>query len=140
VNHFLALAERQISAPVKRRIAAAEAPRQDKAEREREALAAHFVAWRAQRLAALRSGPYSDEIAEIDQILERLTTDTIPNLAQYVCGSRLVDADCDTRHGALSLIGAALARTREEAGLEPFDDGLPDQVPDAFILVREALR
>ena len=103
-------------------------------------MAAHFLAGREERRAAQRSGLYGDEIAELDEILNRLTVSTIADLVDYISISRFIDADADTRHGVLSMIGAAIAHVHEEVGRPPFDDGLPDETPSAFVLIRELLQ
>jgi hypothetical protein len=66
--------------------------------------------------------------------------ETADALIEHVRANDWASADGDMRLLALRLADAAIVRLRERAGLEPFDDPLPDQPSNAFLSLRELLR
>ena len=69
-----------------------------------------------------------------------MTMESTTVLVEHVHTDGWNSTDANTRFLALHLIGGAIVRTRERAGLAPFDDPLFDQPPDAFLILREMLR
>jgi hypothetical protein len=140
-NAFLEAAER-FSPSVKRRIAAiAQREAEDERKQERSTLLKMWAAYKRAQLEALRNGAHGSQIAALEEQLASVTVSTTAALVGIVRDADwLLGADADTRFGVLSLIAGAITHTREEAGLEPFDDGFPDEVPTPFVLIREMLR
>lgn|SRR5262249_11120393 len=143
MNAFLDLAERQIPAPVKARRRAAErraATREERALAERDSMFCTWKNWRRERLDELLKGPYGDAAQELVAFLQEMKLTDDAALLERVRAGDWHRADADTRFEVLSLINAAIVHARELAGLEPFDDGLPDETPATFLIVRELFR
>ena len=94
----------------------------------------------------LLAGPHGGDVAALRVLLRRLG----PQAAAPIGGRDLVahvthlgwlrGAPDGTRLQVLGLVGAALVWAREKRGLEPFDDPLWDQPPNAFQMIRDLLR
>jgi hypothetical protein len=143
VNAFTDLAERQIAAPRKARMRAAEARaacRAEKALAERDDL---FRLWKHARRAqvdAALAGPHGEALSQLVVFLDQATMVSVVGLTELVRAGDWGAADPDVRFLVLDLIGNAIMRLRERDGLEPFDDGLPGEPPTTFQIVRELLR
>ena len=100
----------------------------------------HWQHERREQLDALLNGPHGDAARALVTFLQgmELTDDTA--LLERVRAGNWQQADADTRFEILSLINAGIVRARERAGLEPFDDGVFDAPPNAFLVLRETLR
>jgi hypothetical protein len=138
VNHFLAVADRQVVAPVKAR------QRQVKTRRARRAvhgdqLGAGYRRWRDERREALLAGPYRHPVRRLISFLKSMGLQDGAALIQLVEREQWRSADFDTRHEILALIDNAVISLRERHGLPPFDDALPAELPNVFLLIREAL-
>jgi hypothetical protein len=129
------LAERQIVAPRKARMRAAETRRQKKLK-ERDTL---FRAWKKWHEERREQFLQHDGAAELVALIERMTLDDGDALIDLVEHSPLRHADQETRSLALSLINNGIIYLRESNGLVPFDDPLPDEEPSAFFVVKEML-
>jgi hypothetical protein len=142
MNAFLELAEQQVAAPVKRRLAAiARRDAADERKRERGTLLKMWAAYKRAQLEELRNGAHGPQIAELEERLASVTASTIASLVAIVREADwLLGADADTRFGVLHLIAGSIIRVREEAELPPFDDGCLDERPDPYVLIREMLR
>lgn len=93
-----------------------------------------------QRRDDLLAGPHGQEVKSLLQMLDSLSGSSAPALVQYVMKARWVrDADYNTRHDVLALVGTAIARFRVRNGLAPFDDSLWDEPPTAFEQIRYLL-
>jgi hypothetical protein len=141
-NPFLELAERQMAAPVKARIRAAEA-RRSKREQQRDDeqrhLSAAYRAQRKQELAAALIGPDGEKIKALIAQLDKLTLNTIPELAAFVRANGWPSAAANTLFLVRRMASESIVRLRERNGLPPFDDPLPgepatpeQQLRDAF--------
>jgi hypothetical protein len=60
-------------------------------------------------------------------------------LIEFIASGPWGDADSDVRFEILSLLDAVIIRRREKMGLAPFDDALPDQPLNVFLILREQL-
>jgi hypothetical protein len=132
VNHFLKLAEQQISAPAQRLSAKA-----DKAIAERKTAFRIWRKTRAERHEALMAGPHGSAFCELVGFLHDMTLDDGKALVSRAEQWR--DADAGVRFEVLNLIDNAIASLRERSGLSPFDDSLPGAPPNVFLIVRGAL-
>jgi hypothetical protein len=141
-NAFLDLGDKQIAAPRKARMRAAEkrATKKDKAEIECEDLRRAYVQWRKERREALFAGPHGVAARELNRFLRSMTLDRADALVKFVRAGNWQRADADTRFEVLSLINDAITGLRERHKLPPFDDALPDEPGPAFIIIRELFR
>jgi hypothetical protein len=137
-NHFLAVADRQVAAPVKARRRAVET-RGAKHAVHRDELGKAYRRWRDECRGALLAGPYGDAARRLMGFLEVIGLHDGAALIRLVESGHWRSADFDTRHELLALIGSAVISSRERYGLPPFDDALPAEPPNAFLLIREAL-
>jgi hypothetical protein len=142
-NPFEALALRQISAPRRARLQAAERRAQTRAEKaqvDQEKQFALWHKWRRERSDALLAGPYADAARALIELLDHLTPDAADTLITAVMQGPWADADPDARFLILTLIDSAIVELRERNGLPPFDDPvLPDDPPNVFLTLREVL-
>jgi hypothetical protein len=60
-------------------------------------------------------------------------------LIEFTSAGPWGDADSDTRFEILGLLDAMIVKHREKMGLAPFDDALPGQPDDLFLLLRQHL-
>lgn len=144
-NPFEAPAEIQTPAPVRRKQEQAERraakARQAEQEMKDEALLSKmYKRWKDQKRTALLAGPHGREIKGIISFLDTMTLSSAPTLLRIVDQSTwLQSLSLDERHQLLNLIGVGIARCREKAGLQPFDDGLPGEPPKAFEQIKMTL-
>jgi hypothetical protein len=138
-NPFLDLAERQTSAPVKARRRAAEKRVAAKALDERDTQVKVWCAWRCERRDALLAGPHGADAQALLNFIWTMTLASAAALVDAVGRGPWHQADSDTRFEVLSIVDAAIIALRERQGLPPFDDALPGEASNAFLLVREAL-
>jgi hypothetical protein len=111
--------------------------RQQKELREQHIKLRMWKRWRRERVEALLSGPYS---AAARDLLETLRTMTTPSsLLDAVAVGPWSGIDITTRQEILALIDAAIIARREKLGMPSFDDPLPGQSPNAFLVLRERL-
>lgn len=147
MNAFLDLAERQIAAPRKAQMRAAEkrtARRiaMEKALDERDTQLKAWCAWRRERVEALLSGPHGQAARDLCGFLAGMTLASAGELIEFVRQGPWRSTDSDTRFEILSLVDAAIIRMREKHELPPFDDAAPfsDEPLTAFQIVRDQLR
>jgi hypothetical protein len=136
---FEILAERQISAPRKARMRAAEQRAVEKVRAERDRQWETWQHTQQKRFEELLAGPYGAAARALVAFLNALTLDQAPELIARIARGPWRGADPETRYQILRLIDSSIARARERAGLAPFDDALPDEPPTAFQIIREAL-
>ncbi len=105
---------------------------------EREQLHKAWLHWHEERKQMLLGGPHRTAAAALADFLEHMSN-TAPLVALVQHGPWQC-ADADTRYTVLSLVDNAIIHLRESAGLPPFDDPLPDEQPDTFIIIREMLK
>src|SRR5262249_6192321 len=130
---FLDLADRQISAPVKAHHRAAE-KRAARREQEREQLTVARQQYERGRLVEALAGKQGERLKRLLQFLETMT---LRSAAELIGRAREFQAvDADLRFQVLHLIDDAIVRLRERHKLLPFDDPLPGQPPNAFLIIR----
>jgi hypothetical protein len=142
-NLFLNIADQQISAPVKARQRAADRRAQvhtDKDQADREKLMRAWCVFQQRQIDDALVGPYGAQVAALLAFLKELSLEREAELVEFVQADSWRDANADIRFLAMRLIGSKLAKLREDAGLAPFDDPLPDEPPSIFLQIREMLR
>jgi hypothetical protein len=142
MNPYEALAERQISTPRKARqraIGKRARTRAGEALAERDQQFALWRKWRHERSEAVLAGPHADAARDLLDFLDCLTFEDGERLVVQVRAGPWAAADADTRFLILVAIDNALAGVRERNGLPPFDDLLPGQPPNVFLMLREVL-
>jgi hypothetical protein len=141
-NPFEALALRQISAPRKAQMRAAQKRAQTRAEKaqvDKETQFALWRKWRRERSDALLAGPHADAARGLIELLDRLTPDAADTLIEAVAQGPWCYANSDTRSMILSVADNAIIELRERNGLPPFDDPLPGEPNNVFLTLREVL-
>jgi hypothetical protein len=148
-NPFAAFAESTMSAPTKAKLRAAErrALKNLKKDDEAEAAAAREVIfklwqeWRAERRAALLTGPYAVEVQKVIELLDAVTgvTSITSEVVPLIETGPWKAADPETRFQLLALVDLTEILARERAGAPPFDDPLPDEPPSTFLKIRSLL-
>lgn len=137
---FAEFAERQITAPRKRILSAAEkraATRAERAQSEKAQLLGIWSAWHSQRKQALLEGPHKDAARELIDLLRHLTPEQANEL--IVCAQAFRAADADTRATVLALCDSAIVQMRESCGWPPFDDPFPGEPANVFLTLRGML-
>jgi hypothetical protein len=141
-NAFEKLAERQICAPRKARMHAAEkraATAAEKALAEREQMLRLWQGWRAERVGQLLEGAYGKAARDLLVFLGTMKLADAAALIALIKQGPWRTADPDTRFVVLALIDAAITTLRERAGLPSIDDALPGEPPTAFQIIRGLL-
>ncbi len=139
MNAFLDFADR--TAPMRARKSST--AKQDKAkarkDKEREQLSAVYRKWREDSHKALLAGPHGAAAGELLDFLRRMNPSNGKALLELITAGPWDRADADTRFEVLRQIDAAIIARREHDGLDPFDDALPGQPNNLFLLIREQL-
>jgi hypothetical protein len=138
INHFFAVADRQVVAPVKARQRGAEERRAKHAVHQ-ETLGKAYRRWRDERSEALLAGPHGHAARRLVNFLKDMGLHDGAALIRLVDRQQWCSADYETRPEILVLIDSAVISLRERHGLAPFDDALPAEPPNAFLLIREAM-
>lgn len=136
MNAFLDLADRQIAAPRKAQARAAETRAARRAVADQQ-LSAAYRRWREERLEALLAGPLGDAARGLIEFLNGMTLHD--GAALVAAAETWRGADGETRHKILALIDTAVVTLRERHGLPPYDDSLPGEPLNVFLLIRGAL-
>ena len=112
-------------------------PKQQKALAEQRLEFRLWKKWRRGRLEALCCGPHGEAV---QSLLTFCKTAPGPSaMVEFVKVGPWTDADLDTRFEILSLLDAVIVKRRERMGLVPFDDALPGQPLNVFLILRELL-
>lgn len=143
-NPFEALAERQMPAPVKRRMAASEARMSAKqiAQQDEDAiLSKRYGQLKRQQRDALMSGPHGEAVRPFLAFLRTMDLDAAPELIGMVQDAGWLDAmSMDERHTLFGIIARSVARVREKAGLDPYDDGVWGEPPKALHQIKDRMQ
>ncbi len=137
MNQYLALADRQITAPVKARQRAAEKRAAGKTVGDQ--LRAAYRQWRLERHEALLAGQHGDATRRLIGFLGSMTLDQGAALVALIVQGPWRQAGADTRFEILALVDGAIITLRERRGMSPFDDALPGERANVFLAIREAL-
>lgn len=158
MNPFEALADQQQNGASKARDRAAErrlaklvvkseaeapmvASPSEKAAYERSRQLRHYNKMLTQRRLDLLSGSHGVQVKGLVQLIDSLSPSSAPALMSFLAQCNwFLGCDRGTRHDILSLISIGIARHRVRQGLAPFDDGLMDEPPTAFVIVRQNMQ
>lgn len=144
-NPFEQFAAEYTPRPVKARQAAAAKRRERsaQAEKELEDDSRLLVLYRRYKKAQVRSlveGRFGPQVKALLTIMHTMTLDSAPDLIRYIRGSAwIAQLSKDEKHILLGLIGRAITKVREKAGMAPFDDGLPGDPPKAFEILKNIM-
>jgi hypothetical protein len=135
------IASEQIVSPRRARMRAAE-KRKQKRLQERNELFRAWERWHKERREILLSGPHGRAAQELVDFLERMTCceEDAAALLTLVQQGPWADSDPDVKFLVLGVVDNAITYLRENEGLHPFDDPLPDEEPNVFLTIREMLR
>jgi hypothetical protein len=131
-----------MSRPQKRRLETAQQRRVKKVMVDREQQLKFWRKWRAERRDAVLAGPYRSAARGLVELLDgykRLDQLNEAAILKLIRSGPWRGADRETKFQILALVDVSLAGLREAAGLEPFDDPLPNANNDAFLTIREEL-
>lgn len=104
---------------------------------ERASLLRGYNAWIRERRDELFAGPFGKECRALNALLRTMTPSSAPALVKFIeNASWLKEADADTRHEVLAMVSNGITRVRLSAGLTPFDDALPGEPDNAFLIIR----
>ena len=137
-DFFDALFDAQTPNPVRVRLDAAEKRRRARIQAEKEVedekvLTKAYRRWKRAKRDALLAGPHGREVRGIVSFLDTMSLSSAPALIGTIERAHWVKAlSADDRHTLLGIVGAGIARCREKAGLDPYDDGVPGDPPKAF--------
>jgi hypothetical protein len=119
---------------MKRRATAA----RDKEQAEQNRLVRMWRAWHRSLAAETLTGPHADLVRRVFEILRtmHLRDTRIINLARNTDWSVV---DLRTRETLLHEIARRIAQLREQAGMTPFDDALPGQQFNVFLVIKSLM-
>jgi hypothetical protein len=112
----------------------------DKARDDRDRQFRGWLRFQRRQVDDALVGPHGAALAELIKLLADLTLDQSADLIASLQAGPWRAADPDTRYLVIRLCGSRLVDLREGVGLPPFDDPLPHEPPDVFLLIRELLR
>jgi hypothetical protein len=143
-NPFEALADRQLTAPVKARIRASEKRAAMKpTQQEQESINQQRQVRMYRRWKRSQIREFAQRNPQVFSDLRRLLRhQTLDNSELLLRFSRYHLRQLKSFHDrsiALGMIGTAIARLRVRNGLPPFDDSLPDELPTVFEIIRAEL-
>ena len=91
------------------------------------------------RIDRLLSGPHSGRARRLLSFLQEMTLTDGRALIEHLELEGWPEVEREARTDALSLIGVRITHLRERAGLAPFDDPLPGERNNVFLVIRELL-
>ena len=145
-DFFSALADEQISAPVKTRMRGAEKRRATKEDAERkleekDILLRLYKAGRRAEVQQLLSGQFGKEVRGLIGFMRSMTLSSAGALVRTVEQARWIRELSEAERGLVeSLIFNGIARLREKNGLPFWDDPLPGEPPKVFDEVQALVR
>ena len=93
--------------------------------------------WRRERIEGVLDGPFGEPTRALLAFCKTMTTPTA--LINLVKAGPWSNASPDVRFEILALVDAVIVKRREKMGLAPFDDGLPGQPENTFLILRAHL-
>jgi len=113
----------------------------EKALQDRNRLYRNYKAAKKQDLAALYADPeWGDALRKFVATLTHFGPEHAERMVEYVSSHRLTGAPADIRFAALQQCDYRITRIRQRAGLVPFDDPLPGEEDNVFLLCKKALK
>ncbi len=108
--------------------------RQQKALAEQRYEFRQWKRWRRERFEELLKGPHAEPARALVEFCKTVTSPTA--LIEFVKAGPWSDADADTRIEVLTFVDAVITKQRERRSLVPFDDPLPSQPDNAWLILR----
>lgn len=115
---------------------------------DQQVLATEWHRYKRKEIDEHLAGPYPEQFAELRRVLKGLTIDDADVLIAYIRNAEwLKVASLSARHLVLFMVDQRIMQLREQNGLVPIDDSLPDDLlppgdreePSAYIAVRDLL-
>jgi hypothetical protein len=89
---------------------------------------------------ALMESEHGENYRILLSLLRRLTLQSAHELVNYIQSAEWITrCDVDQKFVVLSMIDMAIIRTRIRAGLSEFDDALPGQPDNLFLIIRQII-
>lgn len=112
----------------------------ERAVTDRDRLYRNYARQKKRDLAELYADPeWGDVLRKFVATLKHFGPEHAERMVEYVSGHKLTKAPIDIRFAALQQCSYRICRIRQRAGLVPFDDPLPGEDDDVFILCKKAL-
>ena len=146
LNPFQVVGDRQIVGPRKARMRAAATrsakvqSKLDGKKAEQNVLYVQWQKWKEDRRKELCEGPHGQAATDLSVFLDAMHMGQAEELIDFVRLGPWQNADRDARFMVLDMISNTITYKREQLGLEPFDDPLPDDEPNAFVIIRDLLK
>jgi hypothetical protein len=97
--------------------------------------------WHREQLDGALCGPHREKLLELVTFLKNgMARQSAPKLIALIRSQDWRGVDADTRFVALHEIDSAITRVRAQTGLPVFDDALPHQPSNGFLIIRALLR
>lgn len=108
---------------------------------EKAILLRRYNAWVRERREEIFAGPLGKEFRALAALLRTMTPSSAPALIKFIENAAWIRmADADTRHEVLAMVSNGITQTRLNAGLPPFDDALPGEADNAFLVIRNHIQ
>jgi hypothetical protein len=148
LDHFAAYAERYATKPRKPRApkvvtSDADTPMKptamEQAQRDKGTLLAGFKRAKKAEHEAMLASEHGAAYGRMMEIVKRLP-DSAVELVENLRKGWIGALSAQQKHTVLSMISARIIRVREMDGRTPFDDPLPDQPDNLFIICRKIIQ
>jgi hypothetical protein len=94
--------------------------------------------WHREQLEQALAGPHGAAVAQVIEFLEDMGPQSATALIALLHEHDWRRMDADVRFVVLHEINTAIIKLREQSGLPPFDDALPNERDTGFLIVRPA--
>ena len=111
----------------------------DKALQDDARLLRAWKQWHREERIAVLAGAHGPALAELFHMLDNMNYMRPRQLLGLVQSIAWTAIDYPTRLVVLHETNSAIGKQRDRLGLAPFDDGLPDDPPNVFRLIRTAI-
>src|SRR5262249_42737345 len=113
--------------------------KRNKGLQEQDRLTKMWRQWHRVLAAEALEGPHGVLVRETFEIIRTMKDLRDVRLLDFVRAQDWSAVDASTRAILLHEIDRRIAALREATGLHPFDDALPHQKPNGFIVIRELM-
>ena len=96
-------------------------------------------AWHREQLEQVLAGPHGAAVAQVIEFLKHMQPESAPALIALLRNHDWRQVDAGVRLVVLHEINTAIIKLREQSGLPPFDDALPNERDTCFLIVRQLL-
>jgi hypothetical protein len=98
-----------------------------------------WKAWHREQLEQVLGGPHGAAVAQVVEFLKGMGPQSAPALIALLHEHDWRRMDADVRFVVLHEINTAIIKLREQSGLPPFDDALPNERDTGFLIVRQLM-